>query len=97
MTRYCSKKCNSRHYKSLERDNKFKVHNAIQIINTSSSATHVNTTGQEYYEVSEAACILKVSRRTLYRLIALKKLKKKKVMSRTVILKEDIKIFFAAQ
>ncbi|WP_079688922.1 helix-turn-helix domain-containing protein [Ohtaekwangia koreensis] len=52
---------------------------------------------QEYFEVNEAASIMRISRRTLYRLISLKKIKKKKMLSRTVILKDDIKSFFTKQ
>jgi excisionase family DNA binding protein len=97
FTRYCSKQCNSRHYKQLAKEEKAKVLNA-QLTTTANSPTEtlINTT-QDYFEVNEAAQIMRVSTRTLYRLIEQKKLKKKKLLSRTVILREDIKTFFAKQ
>ncbi|HPH47813.1 MAG TPA: hypothetical protein PKU83_12440, partial [Chryseolinea sp.] len=38
----------------------------------------LRNTSQEYFEINEAAIIMRISRRTLYRLISLKKIKKKK-------------------
>lgn len=97
FTRYCSKQCNSRHYKQVAKEEKAKILGA-QLIATETSPTEVlANTDQDYFELNEAAQIMRVSKRTLYRLLALRKLKKKKILSRTVILKEDIKMFFAIQ
>jgi predicted DNA-binding protein (UPF0251 family) len=97
FTRYCSKPCNSRHYKQVAKEEKAKILGA-QLTTTETSPTEVLTnTTQDYFELNEAAQIMRVSKRTLYRLLASRKLKKKKILSRTVILKEDIKMFFAAQ
>ena len=97
FTRYCSKQCNSRHYKQLATEEKAKVLNAQLTSTITSPVDTLVNTSQEYFEVNEAAQIMRISTRTLYRLIEMKKLKKKKLLSRTVILKEDIKIFFAKQ
>jgi hypothetical protein len=40
---------------------------------------------------------MRISRRTLYRLIALRKIKAKKLMTRTVILRKDIYMYFDQQ
>lgn len=96
FTRYCSKQCNNAHYKVLHRKHREPADPPPK--------RSVRTTGevpenvdQEYYEVHQACVLMHISRRTLYRLFTLRKLKKKTIMSRTVVLKEDIKTFFAYQ
>jgi excisionase family DNA binding protein len=96
VTRFCSSKCNSRHYKQVGREEKRKSLEKSEIISTN-PLDILRNVSQDYFEVDEAASIMRISRRTLYRLISLKKIKKKKMLSRTVILKEDIKSFFAKQ
>lgn len=95
-TRYCSKSCNKKHYKQLLLEENLKIKDTQESIKTSPVEILKNST-QEYFEINEAAQIMRVSRRTLYRLIETKKLKKKKLMSRTIILCDDIKSFFAKQ
>ena len=95
-TRYCSKSCNKKHYKQLLLEENLKIKDAQDNIKVSAVEILKNTS-QEYFEINEAAQIMRVSRRTLYRLIETKKLKKKKLMSRTIILKDDIKSFFIKQ
>lgn len=97
FTRYCSKKCNARHYKQAARDDKARILGAQLLTTETSPASVIANAAQDYFEVSEAAELMRISKRTLYRLLASKKLKKKKVLSRTVILKEDVKMFFAIQ
>ena len=96
VTRFCSQKCNSRHYKQVARDEKQKAFAKTEIV-TTNPLDVLRNVSQDYFEINEAASIMRISRRTLYRLISLKKIKKKKMLSRTVILKEDIKSFFAKQ
>jgi excisionase family DNA binding protein len=69
----------------------------FQTIQYADKTRALETTDTDYFTVQTAARHLTVSARTLFRLIAEKKLKKKKLRRRTVILKEDIKIFFAQQ
>ena len=97
FTRYCSKQCNSRHYKHMAKEAKGKILGAQLKATETSPTGSLTNTAQDYFEVNEAAQIMRISTRTLYRLIASKKLKKKKLLSRTVILKDDIKFFFAQQ
>ncbi len=95
-TRYCSKSCNKKHYKQLLLGKNLDTKQSQESIKISPIEILRNAS-QEYFEINEAAIIMRISRRTLYRLISLKKIKKKKMLSRTVILKEDIKLFFAIQ
>lgn len=97
FTRYCSKQCNSRHYKQLAKEEKAKLLNAQITSTVTSPIETLASTAQEYFEVNEAAQLMRISTRTLFRLIEKKKLKKKKLLSRTVIMKDDIKSFFAKQ
>lgn len=97
FTRYCSKKCNSRHYKQLAKEDKATILGAQLTEATTSSAKHLAAFNQDYLLLEEAAELMRVSRSTLYRLIEKKKLKIKKVMTRTVIRKKDIKFFFEQQ
>jgi hypothetical protein len=89
FTRYCSKQCNSRHYKQLAKEEKAKVLNA-QLTSTATSPTDtLANTAQEYFEVNEVAQLMRISTRTLFRRIE----KKKKLLSRKVIMKDDINHF----
>lgn len=72
VTRFCSQKCNSRHYKEVARDEKRKALEKTEIVATDPSDILRKVT-QDYFEVNEAASIMRISRRTLYRLIELKK------------------------
>lgn len=98
-TRFCSNKCAGRNYKLVERQEKTMA--AIRpLTDPNAGRTPIEVllnSNQEYFDIDEAAIILRVSRRTLYRLIETKQLKKKKLMSRAIILKEDIKLFLANQ
>jgi predicted DNA-binding protein (UPF0251 family) len=96
VTRFCSNVCNRKDYKYLKRQERLNAYNKKQT-ETNAPTEILNNMVQEYYELGEAALIMRVSKRTLHRLIAQRKLKKKKLLARTVIMKDDIRIFFAAQ
>lgn len=96
VTRYCSHKCNRLHYKQQLREKKEDFHQ-VSLVEATNVAQTLASINQDYFRISQAASLLTVSKRTLFRLIATKKLKKKKLGNRTVILKEDIKLFFAQQ
>jgi excisionase family DNA binding protein len=99
VTRYCSKTCNERDYKRIAREKKIEVH-VSQTVNSNLSSANVpanNNAPDDCLEISEAAKVMRISRRTLYRLIALRKIKAKKLMTRTVILRKDIYMYFDQQ
>jgi excisionase family DNA binding protein len=95
-TRYCSKSCNKKHYKQLLLEKNIETGQGQENIKISPLEILRNSS-QEYFQINEAAQIMRISRATLYRLIKAKKLKKKKILSRTIISKEDIKSFFDKQ
>jgi excisionase family DNA binding protein len=95
-TRYCSKSCNKKHYKQLLLEKHLETKTTQETIKVSPTEILKNSL-QEYFEIDEAAQIMRISRRTLYRLIETKKIKRKKLLSRTIISKDDIKTFFAKQ
>ncbi len=95
-TRFCSTRCAGRNYKDQLREAKQLVNNKHEI-DISNPVRVLSNVNQEYFALNEAASVMRVSKRTLFRLIADGKLKSKKVMSRTVILKADIYLFFAIQ
>ena len=99
VTRYCSKKCNERHYKQVTREKKIEVH-VSQVVNSNLAAANTPFNShipEECLELTEAAKIMRVSKRTLYRLIASRKIKMKKIRTRTVLLRKDIYMFFDQQ
>jgi excisionase family DNA binding protein len=95
-TRYCSKSCNKKHYKQLLLEKNLETKTGQETIKVSPTEILKNSL-HEYFQIDEAAQIMRISRRTLYRLIEEKKIKKKKLLSRTIISKDDIKSFFAKQ
>lgn len=100
LTRYCSKQCNSRHYKEVAREQKIQVNQVIQqavTVNINSPIQNVQATTQQYLLLDEAAVLMRISKRTLHRLIREEKIKKKKLNSRTIILRDDITNFFNNQ
>ncbi|NOT73377.1 MAG: helix-turn-helix domain-containing protein [Cyclobacteriaceae bacterium] len=96
VTRFCSHLCNRRHNKKKATNQRLAI-SIAQEINISSPAETMKGIGNDYLKLPEAAAIMRVSRRTLFRLISEKKLKSKKVLGRTIILKEDIRAFFQIQ
>jgi excisionase family DNA binding protein len=94
VTRFCSHRCNSRFYKQAIRNEKIALAQAASKMAEDVSIQNKDPT-PEYLDINEAAKIMRISRSTLYRLIQGKKFKTKKVLSRTIISKEDIKSFFA--
>jgi excisionase family DNA binding protein len=96
VTRFCSHTCNSRFSKLQTRHLKEQASHK-QTIKQTDKALSLDDSNKEYFDIATAAAHMTVSERTLYRIIAQKKLKKKKVGTRTVITKEDIRIYFAQQ
>ncbi|ARN77457.1 DNA-binding protein [Nonlabens spongiae] len=74
VTRYCSHKCNSRHYKQIKREEKVKqalreTHNQAtttpQVVETST----INVANKDFLSVTEASKLIGVSRWTIQRMI----------------------------
>jgi len=106
-TRYCSKTCNSRHYKQKKREEK--VQAALQQeMNTPSQmeqmqtlqtlpikvGNHVNLREKEFLSVQEAADLVGASRWTIQRMIKREQIKVGKLGRRTIILRTEIDNLF---
>lgn len=106
-TRYCSKTCNSRHYKQKKREEK--VQAALQQeMNTPSQmeqvqtlqtlpikiGNHVNLRDKEFLSVQEAADLVGASRWTIQRMIKRKQIKVGKLGRRTIIPRTEIDNLF---
>ena len=106
-TRYCSKTCNSRHYKQKKREEK--VQAALQQeMNTPSHmeqmqtlqtlpikvGNHVNLREKEFLSVQEAADLVGASRWTIQRMIKREQIKVGKLGRRTIIPRTEIDNLF---
>jgi len=91
-TRYCSHKCNSRHYKELEKQKRLGLIEKASKFNIS-NIEELNS--KEYLTAKQAAIILNMSLRTLYRLIENKELNSYNFgIRKTLIRRKDIDSFF---
>jgi excisionase family DNA binding protein len=106
-TRYCSKTCNSRHYKQKKREEK--VQAALQQeMNTPSqteqlqtlqtlpvkAGNHVNLRDKEFLSVQQAADLVGASRWTIQRMIKREQIKVGKLGRRTIIPRTEIDNLF---
>jgi len=106
-TRYCSKTCNSRHYKQKKREEK--VQAALQQEMSTPSqmeqmqtlqtlpikvGNHVNLREKEFLSVQEAADLVGASRWTIQRMIKREQIKVGKLGRRTIIPRTEIDNLF---
>jgi len=99
-TRYCSKTCNSRHYKQLKREEKVRATLKEQIntvTNTNvqdlqslqnlpiKTGNFINLRDKEFLSVQEAAILVGASRWTIQRMIQRDEIKAGKLGRRTII------------
>ncbi|MBT8220292.1 MAG: helix-turn-helix domain-containing protein [Bacteroidia bacterium] len=106
-TRYCSKTCNSRHYKQKKREEKVQA-TLQQEMNTPSQmeqmqtlqtlpikvGNHVNLREKEFLSVQEAADLVGASRWTIQRMIKREQIKVGKLGRRTIIPRTEIDNLF---
>lgn len=108
-TRYCSKTCNSRHYKQIKREEKIQATLKEQIKNTTSANSEnlqslqslpiqtgnfINLREKEFLSVQEAATLLGASRWTIQRMIKREDIKAGKLGRRTIIPRTEIDNLF---
>lgn len=93
-TKYCSHKCNSRHYKQLKREEKLNSFKEEQINQPNEKLVKIDLKNKEFLSVSETSLLIGVSKRTVYRLMENKKLNHYKLGSRTIIKRIDINKLF---
>lgn len=93
-TRYCSHRCNSRHYKALQKGQKIEASNkeTKQVLNTDIEVVKA----MEFLTVPDLAKLLNCSTRTAYNLINSGNLKAVKLSERkTLIKRSEIDKLFA--
>lgn len=108
-TRYCSKTCNSRHYKQRKREEKIQASLKNEIKNQSSAKSvnlqslqskqnktdhFINLKEKEFLSVQEAAILLGASRWTIQRMIKREDIKAGKLGRRTIIPRSEIDNLF---
>ena len=96
-TRYCSKTCNSRHYKQIKREEKVQATLKEQIKSVTSAiqtGNFINLRDKEFLSVQETAVLLGASRWTIQRMILRKEIKVAKLGRRTIIPRSEIDNLF---
>lgn len=108
-TRYCSKTCNSRHYKQIKREEKIQTTLSDQIKSVTSAnsenlqslqslpiktGNYINLRDKEFLSVQEAAILLGASRWTIQRMIQREDIKAGKLGRRTIIPRSEIDNLF---
>ena len=87
VTRYCSHKCNSRHYKQRKREEKL----GIASVKTKVEQLAIpdlefgRLAEMEFLNIREVSVLIGISERTIYRLMKSGALKTKKIGRRTII------------
>lgn len=74
VTRYCSHKCNSRHYKKIKREEKVKqalreTHKQQTTTPQAVETSTINVANKDFLSVTEASQLIGVSRWTIQRMI----------------------------
>ena len=96
VTRYCSHKCNQRHYKQIKREEKIskvKVDES-KIIAVDKQMNYDELNIKQFLSIKEACFLIGVSERTLYRLMQNDKVKVAKIGRRTIIKRSEIDKLF---
>lgn len=108
-TRYCSKTCNSRHYKQIKREEKVQATLKEQIKSVTSANSEnlqslqslpiqtgnfINLRDKEFLSVQEAAILLGASRWTIQRMLQREDIKAGKLGRRTIIPRSEIDNLF---
>jgi len=93
-TKYCSHKCNQRHYKQRKRQEKINAHIEEQINPVTEQDSKIVLKDKEFLSVSQTALLIGVSKRTVYRLLQNKQLDYHKIGSRTIVKRIDIDKLF---
>ncbi len=91
-TRYCSHRCNQRHYKKLQRE--LKIKNAPRKSNKPTKVVQEILTAKDFLNIKEAATLLGVSERTFYRLMKDGIVPYRKFGGRTIIKRSAINRLF---
>jgi len=98
FTRFCSHRCNSLNYKRRKSSHEPGASPSAPIIPfVEMPGGEILLDNHTYYEFSKVTELLRISERSLYRLLATGKIKKRKLLNKTFIAKEDLINFFENQ
>lgn len=94
VTRYCSHKCNSRHYKKKERDKK--INAATEKVPSQNIKIVYNPeiNSKDFLSIKETSSLLGISERTIFRLVKSGELISNKVGGRRILKRSDINKLF---
>lgn len=93
-TKYCSHKCNQRHYKQKKRQEKINSVIEEQVGPSTKNLLRVDLRDKEFLNVAQTALLIGVSKRTVYRMLQEKTLCFYKIGSRTIIKRNDVDKLF---
>lgn len=95
VTKYCSHRCNSRHYKKKKRDEKlFEAKGKNKVIQNLNNSYSPELNSKLFLNIKETSQLIGISERSLFRMIKLHKLKSTKLGSRRIIKRTDIDNLF---
>ncbi|MCH4830602.1 helix-turn-helix domain-containing protein [Flavobacterium columnare] len=88
LTKYCSHKCNSRHYKQRKREEKIETFLNPPQVTTNSST--ISIADKEFLSIIETSVLIGISIRTVHRLMKNESLKFSKIGRRTIISRNSV-------
>lgn len=91
VTKYCSHKCNSKHYKLLVKNKKIDKSNVDTLQLKTKSIEEINA--KEFLSIDETVKLLGISRSTIYRMFKSGILPQTKIGGRTIVRRKDIEEF----
>lgn len=95
VTRYCSHKCNSRHYKKKERDKKINAATSDKVASQNSKIIYnPEINSKDFLSIKETSSLLGISERTIFRLVKSGVLISNKVGGRRILKRSDINKLF---
>jgi excisionase family DNA binding protein len=96
VTRYCSHKCNQKHYKQVKREEKIKEAKEDKPkVNGNGQLTNYDELNiKQFLSIKEACILIGVSERTFYRLIQKDIIQAAKIGRRTIIKRSEIDKLF---
>jgi len=91
-TKYCSHKCNQKHYKQRKKEEKIKLSNRNNIAEVKSPIEDINK--KEFLSITEICFLFNVSRTTVWRLCKKKQLKSVKIGKQKFVKREELDKLF---
>jgi excisionase family DNA binding protein len=94
VTRFCSKVCNSRFYKQVQKQKKVTASNQETMNKLKTPDGITESVSKNFYSIAETCKMLGLSRTTIWRLIKNNRLTVTKIGARVIITQQDIDRLF---